>query len=209
MFLFHTIIHWDDHGRSFVITNMELFILQVIPFYFKGQTKASFFNHQMNRYAFRRLTPNHADPNVTTTFYHAMFLRGRRHLAFHIRQQYQRRKHRKMRVQDVSYDPATEPNFSMYPIVGATFAALPEPTLVNTQTHYPVRESMLLNTTTSLQKSKQGDMFPSTSGTSNTVKEVDKGWATTTTKTNDEIENASSSATSGTEMVEFLEDFDL
>jgi HSF-type DNA-binding len=117
--LFHDIIHWNDHGRSFTITNMDFFTEKVIPFYFKGQTKASFFYHQMNSYAFLCLTKQVATNE--NTFYHAMFLRGLRHLAFYIRRQRQQQNH-KSSVQVVSYDPTTEPNLSMYPIVNALVA---------------------------------------------------------------------------------------
>jgi HSF-type DNA-binding len=78
--LFYNLIHWSEHGRYVVITNPKLFVEKVIPFYFKGQNDATFYR-QISTYGFVSHT-NGCHTKEKLHCYHAMFLRGHRHLTF-------------------------------------------------------------------------------------------------------------------------------
>jgi HSF-type DNA-binding len=126
------IIHWNDHGRSFVIVNKNLFTSRILPYYFHGQKHYASFHRQLNCYGFLRIRK--ADSMDRNSFYHAMFLRGRHDLVHYLPRIRCHQNHVR-----VSLDPDTEPDFSNYPPVtgrnanAATVAALPTSSLSTMQ----------------------------------------------------------------------------
>ena len=74
------VVSFASHGRSFSVHDMDKFVSQVMPKYFK-QTKWNSFARQLNMYGFIRIT---SGPNAGG-YYHELFLKGRPNLCLHMR----------------------------------------------------------------------------------------------------------------------------
>jgi hypothetical protein len=72
------IVHWQPHGRAFLVRKPKAFVEQVIPKYFK-QSKLTSFQRQLNLYGFRRISTS-VGPD-RGAYYHEYFLRGREYLS--------------------------------------------------------------------------------------------------------------------------------
>lgn len=73
---FSDVVSWQPHGRCFVIHEAKVFVLQILPQWFR-QSKFASFQRQLNIYGFKRLTtgPDRGG------YYHEFFLRGKIFLA--------------------------------------------------------------------------------------------------------------------------------
>jgi hypothetical protein len=69
-----------SHGRAFGIHDIDRFVSEVMPKYFK-QTKWNSFTRQLNLYGFSRVS---SGPD-TGGYYHELFLKGRPSLCLHMR----------------------------------------------------------------------------------------------------------------------------
>ena len=74
------IVSFFSHGRAFVVHDMERFVAEIIPRFFK-QNKWNSFARQLNLYGFQRLLTG---PDVGG-YYHELFLKGRPNLVVHMR----------------------------------------------------------------------------------------------------------------------------
>ena len=106
------VVSFYSHGRAFGVHDMDRFINEIMPKYFK-QSKWNSFARQLNLYGFMRLA---SGPDAGG-YYHELFLRGRPSLARYMRRvgvpqgQQDRRKCRPKNVVDIQ-----EPDFySMRP----------------------------------------------------------------------------------------------
>lgn len=113
---YYHIIHWNDHGRSFVIVNKDLFTKEILPKYFYSMKQYASFHRQLNSYGFLRI--NKVGSLDRYSFYHEMFIKGHAQLAFHL----PRARQNCNRVR-VSLDTNTEPDFTKYPPVTTTMTA--------------------------------------------------------------------------------------
>lgn len=96
------IMSWLPHGRSFKIHDLDGFHETVLPMYFRHSKKSSLLR-QLNLYGFRRIC---AGPDKGS-YYHELFLRGKRFLAGRMR----RCKVNGKRIRSAG-NPETEPIFS-------------------------------------------------------------------------------------------------
>jgi len=74
------VVSFFSHGRAFGVHDMERFVADVMPKYFK-QSKWNSFARQLNLYGFIRIT---SGPD-TGGYYHELFLKGRPSLSLHMR----------------------------------------------------------------------------------------------------------------------------
>lgn len=74
------IISWQVHGRCFKIHDLDVFVRELLPNYFR-QTKFSSFKRQMNLYGFRKVLSG----TDCGSYYHELFVRGRPDLAMILR----------------------------------------------------------------------------------------------------------------------------
>ena len=74
------VVSFFSHGRAFGIHDMDRFVSDVMPKYFK-QSKWNSFARQLNLYGFQRIS-NGPDAGG---YYHELFLRGRPNLVLHMR----------------------------------------------------------------------------------------------------------------------------
>ena len=95
------IVSWQPHGRCFLIKNPKSFVEQVLPLYFR-HSKLTSFQRQLNLYGFGRIT---IGPD-TGSYYHQLFLRAKRFLAWHMPRT--RVKGTKIKF---AANPDAEPNF--------------------------------------------------------------------------------------------------
>ncbi|KAG7342654.1 HSF-type DNA-binding protein [Nitzschia inconspicua] len=65
------IISWVNNGKGFQVHNLDLFVEQIIPIYFK-QSKYKSFQRQLYFYNFKRVSKGAA----MGSYYHPMFVRG-------------------------------------------------------------------------------------------------------------------------------------
>jgi HSF-type DNA-binding len=74
------VISFYSHGRAFAVHDIDRFVADVMPKYFK-QSKWNSFARQLNLYGFVRIT---SGPDAGG-WYHELFLKGRPNLCFHMR----------------------------------------------------------------------------------------------------------------------------
>lgn len=74
------VVSFYSHGRAFGVHDMERFVSEVMPKYFK-QSKWNSFARQLNLYGFIRIT---SGPDAGG-YYHELFLKGRPNLCLHMR----------------------------------------------------------------------------------------------------------------------------
>lgn len=74
------IVSFFSHGRAFAVHDMERFVEEIMPRFFK-QSKWNSFARQLNLYGFQRLLTG---PDAGG-YYHELFLKGRPSLAVHMR----------------------------------------------------------------------------------------------------------------------------
>lgn len=74
------VVSFFPHGRAFVVHDMNRFVSEVMPQYFK-QSKWNSFSRQLNLYGFIRIN---SGPDAGG-YYHELFLKGRPNLSFHMR----------------------------------------------------------------------------------------------------------------------------
>lgn len=74
------IISFFSHGRAFAVHDMDQFVSEIMPRYFK-HSKWNSFARQLNLYGFIRITHG---PDAGG-YYHELFLKGRQNLCFHMR----------------------------------------------------------------------------------------------------------------------------
>ena len=74
------VVSFFSHGRAFGVHDMDRFVKDVMPKYFK-QTKWNSFARQLNLYGFIRIT---SGPDAGG-YYHELFLKGRPKLCLHMR----------------------------------------------------------------------------------------------------------------------------
>ena len=74
------IISFFSHGRAFAVHDMERFVAEIMPRFFK-QSKWNSFARQLNLYGFQRLLTG---PDAGG-YYHELFLKGRPNLVVHMR----------------------------------------------------------------------------------------------------------------------------
>jgi len=70
-----SIVSWQPHGRAFRVNDVEKFVKNFLPKYFR-QSKFTSFQRQVNLYCFRRLNIG----QDRGAYYHEMFLRGQPYL---------------------------------------------------------------------------------------------------------------------------------
>jgi hypothetical protein len=90
------------HGRSFKIHDLDGFHEHILPVYFR-HTKKSSLLRQLNLYGFRRISAG----RDKGSYYHELFLRGKRFLCGRMRRQ----KVNGKRIRSAG-NPETEPNFT-------------------------------------------------------------------------------------------------
>ncbi|EEC44463.1 predicted protein [Phaeodactylum tricornutum CCAP 1055/1] len=73
------IVSWQPHGRAFLVFDIEAFVNDVLPKWFR-QTKFQSFQRQLNIYNFKRISVG----RDKGSYYHEFFLRGQPHLAANI-----------------------------------------------------------------------------------------------------------------------------
>jgi hypothetical protein len=67
------IVSWHPTGKGFVIHDPDAFVSQIMPVFFRSQSKLSSFRRQLNNYGFQH---THDESNVRSlTYYHQLFLR--------------------------------------------------------------------------------------------------------------------------------------
>jgi len=103
------IISWSPHGRAFVVNDVEGFVTQVMPRYFK-QSRFSSFLRQLSLYGFIRLSRHGLDHHG---YYHEFFLRGREDLAM----AHMKRTRIKGTAIRYTSNPEAEPDFFSMPPV--------------------------------------------------------------------------------------------
>jgi hypothetical protein len=95
------IVSWQPHGRAFVVREPKIFVMDLMPRFFR-QTKLTSFQRQLNLYGFSRLTRG---PDAGG-YYHELFLRGKPYLT---------RRMVRTKIKGTGYkaasNPACEPNF--------------------------------------------------------------------------------------------------
>jgi len=74
------IVGFYPHGRAFGVFDMEKFVTEIMPKYFK-QTRWNSFARQLNLYGFLRIG---SGPDAGG-YYHELFLKGRPTLCMHMR----------------------------------------------------------------------------------------------------------------------------
>jgi hypothetical protein len=74
------VVSFFSHGRAFAVHDMDKFVKDIMPRYFK-QTKWNSFARQLNLYGFKRIS---SGPDAGG-YYHELFLKGRSKLCFHMR----------------------------------------------------------------------------------------------------------------------------
>lgn len=74
------VVSFFSHGRAFAVHDMERFVEEIMPRFFK-QSKWNSFARQLNLYGFQRLLTG---PDAGG-YYHELFLKGRPSLAVHMR----------------------------------------------------------------------------------------------------------------------------
>lgn len=74
------IVSFYSHGRAFGVHDMDRFVKEIMPKYFK-QSKWNSFARQLNLYGFIRIT---SGPDAGG-YYHELFLKGRPNLCLHMR----------------------------------------------------------------------------------------------------------------------------
>lgn len=74
------VVSFFSHGRAFGVHDIDRFVKEIMPKYFK-QSKWNSFLRQLNLYGFVRIT---SGPDAGG-YYHELFLKGRPNLAFHMR----------------------------------------------------------------------------------------------------------------------------
>lgn len=67
------IVSWHESGMGFLIHKPDSFVKQVMPIFFRSQTKLTSFQRQLNNYGFQRIQER---KNIESlTYYHKHFLR--------------------------------------------------------------------------------------------------------------------------------------
>lgn len=96
------VVSFYSHGRAFGVHDMDRFVSEVMPKYFK-QSKWNSFARQLNLYGFIRIT---SGPDAGG-YYHELFLKGRPNLCLHMRRVGvpQGEDRRKFRAKSTSADP--------------------------------------------------------------------------------------------------------
>jgi len=96
------IVSFFPHGRAFAVHNMDRFVKDIMPKYFK-QTKWNSFARQLNLYGFVRITSGPDEGG----YYHELFLKGRLSLVHHMRRVGvpQGEDRRKMKARNTCSDP--------------------------------------------------------------------------------------------------------
>jgi hypothetical protein len=74
------VVSFFSHGRAFGVHDMDKFVSEVMPKYFR-QTKWNSFSRQLNLYGFVRIA---SGPDAGG-YYHELFLKGRPNLCLHMR----------------------------------------------------------------------------------------------------------------------------
>jgi hypothetical protein len=108
------IVSFYSHGRAFGVHDIDRFVSEIMPKYFK-QSKWNSFARQLNLYGFVRIS---SGPDAGG-YYHELFLKGRPNLSFHMRRVGvpQGEDRRKYKVKS----SLVEPDFySMKPVVAQT-----------------------------------------------------------------------------------------
>jgi len=98
------IVSFFSHGRAFVVHDMERFVAEIMPRFFK-QSKWNSFARQLNLYGFQRIL---SGPDAGG-YYHELFLKGKDSLVVHMRrvgvpQGKDRRKFKEPQVRSVEPD---------------------------------------------------------------------------------------------------------
>lgn len=65
------VIHWDQNGKSFIITDINKFIEEVLPSNFKHKNYSSFIR-QLNMYDFHKIKSD----NSSSCFINPLFFQG-------------------------------------------------------------------------------------------------------------------------------------
>ncbi|GAX28366.1 hypothetical protein FisN_4Hh028 [Fistulifera solaris] len=96
------IVSFYSHGRAFGVHDMDRFVTEIMPTYFK-QSKWNSFARQLNLYGFLRIT---SGPDAGG-YYHELFLKGKPNLALHMRRVGvpQGEDRRKFRPKNVNVEP--------------------------------------------------------------------------------------------------------
>jgi hypothetical protein len=96
------IVSFYSHGRAFAIHDMDSFVYEIMPKYFK-QSRLASFARQLNLYGFLRISTG---PD-TGGYYHELFLQGRPSLLHHMRRVGvpQGQDRRKFRPKQIAADP--------------------------------------------------------------------------------------------------------
>lgn len=72
---FSKIISWHATGMGFVLHDPKAFEHQVMPVFFRSQSKLPSFRRQLNNYGFQRVEERNNSNNGSMTYYHRFFLR--------------------------------------------------------------------------------------------------------------------------------------
>ncbi|GKY95470.1 sequence-specific DNA binding [Mayamaea pseudoterrestris] len=111
------VISWLVHGRSFLVSDHQRFVKEILPFWFQMNHYSS-FQRQLNMYGFKRITAG----NDKGSYYHPLFLRGKEFLVSRIE---------RVKIKGTGgrkpSSPDTEPNFYALPMLPASDAALVTP----------------------------------------------------------------------------------
>lgn len=114
------VLHWEHHGRAFVIVDKNKVAKYFLPKFFPLQTEYSSFQRQLNLYGFTRLigqgtgTTSH-NMQSPGKYYHEMFLRTRPDLCRWI----VRSKKPADEIRQL-IDPASQPDFESFPPLEAS-----------------------------------------------------------------------------------------
>jgi hypothetical protein len=76
------IVSWHPSGLAFVIHKPNIFVSDIMPIYFRGQTKLSSFKRQLKNYGFRRYQERRSRDSMI--YYHKKFCRDEPLLLQHV-----------------------------------------------------------------------------------------------------------------------------
>jgi hypothetical protein len=87
LFDFEDVVSWVPTGDGFKIHAREAFETNIMPRFFKNQTKLKSFLRQLNLYKFNRVMSKHNGKQIRGCYGHKNFLRGRMELCHLIRRE--------------------------------------------------------------------------------------------------------------------------
>jgi hypothetical protein len=82
-----SLVSFLPHGRAFIVNDVERFVKEILPRYYKHGSWLS-FTRQLSLYGFRRLSTGSRSSEYGAkqgAYYHELFLRGHKGLCVHMR----------------------------------------------------------------------------------------------------------------------------